>query len=534
MFNAIITTFKAQSPYPRDALILIVAVVASVVAAGCASTVDWATVSGEPTRYVRESRLLELHELGGKAAQLPVESCNKILPVAIKSGRFGSGWSVNGPGGLWVSWNELVILKEMRHAACSCKEEVIRASYAKSATIETLANRSLADLVAIANSLNQSPAVHEAVRQMLKERIPAAGPDDLAALYSGDRLPGLFNTGVQPDAARLKFEAPIVRCMGAFLRVPDDRRNGKGPIVNQMIERRRQTLVKEASERQERERQEAFAQQQALAEAERRRTDETQLIVGTGEGRVDARPANMGPLEDALPIFVGQSWEEARVRMMKTVSKVDIRQLGGEDLIAGKSNFPVPLGVAEVIVIRSPGDRRRVTKVEVNISLSGPHCGLATIRKLAGTNWTSWKQTGSSDSTRITATWRGERNLEGDCFKENPKAALIRLSDSWTHLSTNRSYDFATRYFVSVGELVRQVVVKDATWWEVLGAKVTDQVQMKMQKEAVDEIQEAFRGVKMLQELSPRARRNFDEYRVLAADEKWVMEQILLAKKTPR
>jgi hypothetical protein len=184
-----------------------IVVVALVTAAGCAAPSPQTRVFKRG--IVRESRVSALYALQSEAEADPIEACDKILLEAIRSRRFGSSGVVRDRAG--AQWDELAVLRDMRKFSCDCKKEMNQGSYVEPADVDTLAERSISDLVAVAFSLNQSPTVREAVHQILEPRLQAAGPDDLATLYAGDwhNQGGDGGKAVKPEQ---KFKARRVEC----------------------------------------------------------------------------------------------------------------------------------------------------------------------------------------------------------------------------------------------------------------------------------------------------------------------------------
>lgn len=246
-----------------------------VIALGCTPTVKYLGQPNKQYGSVRESRLLELRTLQSKALTDPIRACDKTLPAALNSGRFGTGWTgkpIDNQAS--TSWDELAMLRQMRANSCECKRYIIQASYAEPASIQTLAKMSLTDLVAISASLNQSPAVHAATRKLLMERLPTAGANDIATLYAGDWLERDDSNGrtVEPE---LKYKANTVCCRDSndhtCHEVPDDAA-GNGWVVGKMIKERRKALAREESSRIARERQVAYEQKRAVEEAAKQQT----------------------------------------------------------------------------------------------------------------------------------------------------------------------------------------------------------------------------------------------------------------------
>jgi hypothetical protein len=238
------------------------------------------------------------------------------------------------------------------------------------------------------------------------------------------------------------------------------------------------------------------------------------------------RPRGMGPLEDILPVFVGESWEEASARVGRNASKVKGERGAGLHRIGGHVNIEGPFGTIEYLSIESKGADLRVSEIDARLELKGSHlCGIAAIKQMAGPHWNSWKQTSIEMATIVNATWPGERSLRGSCWKERGRAlhtVVMNLSDSWTQMPTNQRN--ALLGTVVAGRLVRNAVdswlaAAEATGESVNGMRIAD------------DIQDGFLGVKDVGKLSPRARKSFDEYRALTNNVAWVLGQISLEMK---
>jgi hypothetical protein len=138
---------------------------------------------------------------------------------------------------------------------------------------------------------------------------------------------------------------------------------------------------------------------------------------------------------------------------------------------------------------------------------------------MAGAHWKSWKQ----KSNVVVATWPGERSLRGFCLKDATHTVLMTLSDSWTQLPTNQRCFLGGT--VTAGRLVAETVVRWLSAALATGEGVTSYIIRKI----ANDIQEgSFPTVGNVEQLSPRARRNFEEYRALTNNEAWLLGQIRL------
>jgi hypothetical protein len=137
---------------------------------------------------VREDRNRAIIALLREAEADPIRGCETLLPMAIDSGQFSDDCYFD-------SCQEIALLKNALDLACACKTKLFAKSETAPAKLNELGNARLDNLVAVTNSLNQSPAVLSAAVATLKRRIPEAGVDEISSLYLGGRdafVPGVL------------------------------------------------------------------------------------------------------------------------------------------------------------------------------------------------------------------------------------------------------------------------------------------------------------------------------------------------------
>lgn len=242
------------------------------------------------------------------------------------------------------------------------------------------------------------------------------------------------------------------------------------------------------------------------------------------------RPQSMGPLEDALPVYVGEPWDEASARMRKTDTQAKSNRGPGFHTIGANVHRESSFGTVEYVEIGSRGDDIRVSQIAARIRLTGGRvCSPTAIKRLPGTHWTSWKLDRNKFTPSADAVWPGERTLHGACFEDVQDHAmrllLITLKDSWLDLPTKERSQLVSGKFKTAGRLVTEVVISWVAALSATGEKLNEPL---LTEKVTNEIQDALRDIGEVGKLSARARQNFSEYRVFVSNMEWIREQIRL------
>ena len=311
-------------------------VVAIIGAPGCAN-VRW-----KGDKHVREDRNRAMVTLLREAEEDPVRGCETLLPRAIDSGRFSDDC-------FFDSCQEIALLKNALDLACACKTKLFAKSETAPARLNELGNATLDNLVAITNSLNQSPAVLSAAVAALRRRIPEAGLDEISSLYLGGRE--AFVPGVLLPA---RFKDHIVSC-SAPPRNPSESKPhkvthrsflyGEDPTLRLMIEERTRILVQ------------AVVDEQKAAEKARQAAKLEERSNKAAADRQARSSQIRGLLATALDLArKGDiAWAEKRISEAKGIRSVDDEALQGEEdrvLLA-------EIAAAEAAIAETPSAKRR-------------------------------------------------------------------------------------------------------------------------------------------------------------------------------
>lgn len=229
-------TVPCSRPISPRCLVALPGVLVAVLigAPGCAN-VRW-----KGDKYVREDRNRAMIALLREAEAAPIRGCETLLPRAIDSGRFSDDCYFD-------SCQEITLLKNALALACACKTRLFAKSEIAPARLDELGNATLDNLVAITNSLNQSPAVLSAAVAALRRRIPEAGLDEISSLYLGGREAVV--AGALPPA---RFKEHLVSCSAPPRNASEGKSHevthrsllyGEDPTLRLMIEERTRTLV---------------------------------------------------------------------------------------------------------------------------------------------------------------------------------------------------------------------------------------------------------------------------------------------------
>lgn len=337
----------ATSPPSTSFGVLIPVVLIAV--SGCA-TVDWGAGN-----TVREDRAREISIILQKTQADPIHGCDITLPKAIAGGRFGDS--------SFFGYDELTLLRRTRQAACTCKKRLFAVSEVPPASLDDVQRMTLADLVAIENSPNQPPAVEREVLESLRQRIPVAGPDEIATLYEGD-LASLL-TDHPPS---LKFHPHDVTC-DLPLRSPYNgyletyRTNVHvtlNPTVKQMIADRtralEQSATTEAAETQRRE----MAKQRA---AKARLAAEAQEAASTASAEREGRAVE---IRDHIALATklarkddldGAEHEMEQAKALRAIDDQTLQEEGDQALLA-------EIAAADAAIAATPKAKRRTKERE--------------------------------------------------------------------------------------------------------------------------------------------------------------------------
>jgi len=144
-----------------------------LISVGCATTIDLGYGN-----EVRKERASEVAELLRQSERDPVLACNDVLPTAIHSGRFSDSW-------LFGYYSELTLLTRAETAACECKRRLFATNGVPAFRLDQVPSLSLAQLMAVAMSVNQSSAVNRAVVKALQKRVSTATLEEIATIYVG-------------------------------------------------------------------------------------------------------------------------------------------------------------------------------------------------------------------------------------------------------------------------------------------------------------------------------------------------------------
>ena len=221
--------------------------VPGILVAALIGTPGCANVRWNGNKYVREDRNHAMVALLREAEADPIRGCETLLPSAIGSGGFSDDCYFD-------SCQEITLLKNALALACACKTKLFAKSETAPARLNEIGNSTLDNLVAITNSLNQSPAVSGAAVAALRRRIPEAGLNEISSLYLGGRE--ALVSGALPPA---RFKEHLVSCSAPPRNASEGKSHkvthrpmlyGEDPTLRLMIDERARTLVQAVADEQ--------------------------------------------------------------------------------------------------------------------------------------------------------------------------------------------------------------------------------------------------------------------------------------------
>jgi hypothetical protein len=309
-------------------------------ASGC-SNVQW-----KDDKYVREDRNRAMEVLLRGVEADPIRSCDAVLPGAIGSGQFSDDC-------LFDRCQETTILRKALALACACKTKLFAKSEIAPAKLNEIGNSTLADLVAVTNSLNQSPAVSVAAVVALRRRIPAAGADEISSLYLGGKE--ALASGNAPPA---RFKDRHVSCSLPPRNASESKSHkvtyktilyGEDPTLRLMIENRTQTLLQAAADEQK------AGERAAETAKEAARLEE---LANKAAVERQSRSAEIRTLlANAIALARKGNIDEAQetITRAKTIRLADDQALQGDD----DTKLLAEMAAADTAVEASPAARRK-------------------------------------------------------------------------------------------------------------------------------------------------------------------------------